>query len=334
MHGPEVRIQSHQAHTDVDLHLKDPHSSSPSSARDKVAVQATGRDFDLKVKCSDVGVQVAGARFQGQVHPNDKLQVQLSAQRSAGLDVQVKSEGVTVQSSAPLKGHFGLKDKVDADFTNQKGFHLKLVDGHEQDPGGISAKVPDLNVQGRVQSSGIQAEIKGQGDFQLDVANQGGPVQIGYTGELKGSGQAQEFLDGELKLTGPVKVALQQKDLDLDIDGPVQVGGHSPRFGVDLNLEQPTGGLQVNLKDQKLSLKTAGGTLSLEHLKALKLDDSPKLKEILEKLNSRSATLTYHDLEMDDNGKALKLQVQSQGLETHYGNVDLDLKLTKSGPHL
>ena len=325
--GKTVSLESNQGHSDVNMKLYGPQKTSEK----KVDLSAQGGNFKLDVNGPDLSVDLKTAQFSGQITPNAKLKLDLQSQSASNLSVAVSKTQIGVSSKGALSGRFALENKVSAQFNNSSGFGLEVLQNQTGKPGSITASVGQVNLNGAVHTNGVQADLTGIGDFELNLENQGGPVAINYDGKLTASAEVKKVLAGDLSVEGPVQLNLQGKDLELDLNGQLKIDAHSPQFGVNgqLNLPRSESNLNLSITNQKLTFSLAEkGSLKLEQLQDLQLNN-PQLEKVLTHLLSQSAELTYQNLNLKDQN--LNLDLQTSVLETTYGLVDLKMSLEKAG---
>ncbi|MGV3525440.1 MAG: hypothetical protein ACO1RX_14515 [Candidatus Sericytochromatia bacterium] len=313
--GDDVTLASDKAQTQVDMQLKD-----------KVAVGATGRDFSVKIAGDDLNIGLEGAEFKGAVTPNDKLRVDARSSAPADLrftlDEREAGSRIDVSTQGPVAGNFSVKGKVDADFQHPQGFALSVDDAASEV---IRVDVGQLGVQGRVNTPKALADVAGQGDFSLEIRD-GDQIAIGYDGELAGDADLPGTLQGNYRLAGQVDVALDKQDLAIRSRAQLGAATQATRFGAQGRAqidsrEQP---LSVSLKNQQLQLDLpAGAEVQLQQLQDLKLGDDPKLKGLLDKLESAQVDLHLEGVQVTGADTAFRLR--SGAIETTYGSVDVSL---------
>ena len=336
----DVSIFSKNAkQTKVDFHLKD-----------KIETKADGKDFSVEVKetekTENIDIKLKQAVFDGKIHPNPRINANVSGKTREDLKVNINDTetgtDVKVGTKSEIKGDVSVNNKIKANFDNKTGFDL-LIKDEMNSPTEIEAKLDDLNLDGAFNSTGAKVDIKGAGDFKFNLKEGAGKdpdvVNVNYKGKLGGNLDAKETAKGSYQVNGDFNLNANGDDINITTIGDINAKTDKTKFGVNTDISlsgTDDAPIKVNIDDSgdktKVNVSNAkGGFINLNNIDQLNMGkDDPNIKKILEVLKSKSAKISYQNLEVEDGGKKLAVNVQTKEMETKYGSINTGMIISKN----
>lgn len=333
IHGDDdISISSRRATTKANVELK-----NADGSQTKIKASAQGQNFNVGVHGDDIDIKVDQANYQGLVTPNPRIRVDVGSTGKAPLKVSVRetddNSHISVASGAPIKGNVSVNGKLQSDFTNPQGFTVDVDDKAKSSD--IRTEVRGLKLQGQVDAGPAQARIDGQGDFNLRIADDDN-IFVNYDGRIDGQAAVKGSGDGSFSVKGKVRVGVQNDDIEVKAQGPVELQGKAPGFGAQgkLSISEGPQGLTLSLKGNKVNLDLpAGGYVQLDNPQQLNIGgkESGEIREILAKLHSKSVKIEYQDLKLRDGAQSVGVALKTSNLDTEFGKVAANLVLDKEG---
>lgn len=336
----DVSVSSKNAkQTKVDFHLKD-----------KVETKADGKDFSVSVtetdKAENIDVKLKQAIFDGKIHPNARINVNVSGKTREDLKVNINDTqagtDVKVGTKSEIKGDVSVNNKINSKFDTKSGFDL-LIKDKTNAPTEIEAKLANLNIDGSFNSKGANVGIKGAGDFKFNLTEGSGTdpdiVNVNYKGKLNGDLDAKETAKGTYQVNGDFNLNANGDNINITTIGDIKAKTDKTKFGVNadvsilgtedtpiiVNIDDTSDKTKVNVSNSK------GGFVTINNLDQLNIGkDDANVKKVLEVLKDKSAKIAYQNLEVGDGGKKLGLNVQTRDMETKYGSINTGMIISKN----
>lgn len=326
--GNKVRIRSENGSTEVDVALR-----NASTQEDKVRVQASGGDFDVQVEGQDdLEIQLQEGRFEGQITPSEKLAIDVQSSSVAGVNVSLSKVNhvsqIRVSSAAAVEGRLQLDDKLSSRFDSGSGFEVAVDESPEA--GEVRTRVQDVQLEGELTVPGVHADFQGQTDVSVRAVKRG-PVHLAIEGEVSSQASIANKAEGELQFEGQINVALNKKDLDLEMHGPLQLNARAAQINATGRAYIPTGeeGLQLSVRDKKVNIDLgAEGFIELDNPASLELN-KPGVEEFLGRLQSEQVRLYYSNLSLQESGQTASVELRSSAIDSDYGRVQVAVNVNK-----
>lgn len=349
----KLNVQA-QTKSDIKVHINEKEDISIASRNakstnvnfkldTKVAADAKGKNFNVDIKGDDIDLKLKEAEFKGSVTPNEKIKINTATATKSDLQVKIsdKKEGtdIDIATKSGLKGDVSIKDKINSEFNNKNGFKLSVKDGEKGSI--IQTNLDDLNLKGKVDAGNAQVDMNGQGNFniKIDDTQAKSDISIGYKGKLAGNADLKNTAKGNYDIDGKVGVNIAGDNVKVEADGNIKVSAKSDKFGI---------GADVKLSGDKnnkinVNINSANGTrvdakitndsyIEVKDINQLKLGNSdPTVTTILSKLKSKSAKVSYQNLEINNNAERVSVNVQAKDIKTEYGNLSTAMSLKKNG---
>ncbi|MFN8671853.1 MAG: hypothetical protein U0457_07160 [Candidatus Sericytochromatia bacterium] len=338
--GDDVTVESKNAkQTKVDFNLNN-----------KIETKADGKNFKVQVKedkdDENIDITLKKAVFDGKIHPNPKINVNVSGTTKEDLNVSIKDSNtgtnVNVNTKTEIKGDVSVNNKVKSNFSNKNGFEVNVKDDVGK-PTEVEAKLKNLNLDGSFITPKTGVGIKGTGDFKFNLKEGAGndpdEVNVNYEGNLSGDVNAQDVANGNYAIKGNFNVNSRGDQTEITTVGGINAKTDKTKFGINTEIdiegtkEDP---LKISIddtNDTKVSVKNKkGGFINLNNIEQLNLGkDDSTVQTILETLKSKSAKVAYQNLAVSDNGNKVSVNVQTREMDTKYGSFNSGMLISREG---